>query len=198
MKCEAEVKELLISNAINLISEGGFERATTKELTYYGGSLPSLKMNEVYIYRIFGSKEKVYEAAFIRLATELFNAVRDAIRDSDDFGGDVQDWFYNFFVNAWDFALGNEARCRCYVRYYFSVYFKGYSREVHNKLFGEIVREITPLFKDEANVTAIMQSVFMLFFDIVIRVYNGDIVDNEETRRQVFNGLYGILSLYFK
>lgn len=198
MKCEAEVKELLISNAINLISEGGFERATTKELTYYGGSLPSLKMNEVYIYRIFGSKEKVYEAAFIRLATELFNAVRDAIRDSDDFGGDVQDWFYNFFVNAWDFALGNEARCRCYIRYYFSVYFKGYSREVHNKLFGEIVREITPLFKDEANVTAIMQSVFMLFFDTVIRVYNGDIVDNEETRRQVFNALYGMLSLYFK
>lgn len=43
MKREAEIKELLISNAINLIAEGGFEKATTKELTHYGGHLPDLK-----------------------------------------------------------------------------------------------------------------------------------------------------------
>lgn len=37
MKREAEIKELLISNAIHLIAEGGFEKATTKELTHCGG-----------------------------------------------------------------------------------------------------------------------------------------------------------------
>ena len=72
MKREAEIKELLISNTIRLVSEGGFEKATTKELALCGGHLPDFKMNEVYIYRLFGSKENLYEATFIRLDTELF------------------------------------------------------------------------------------------------------------------------------
>ena len=46
MKREAEVKEQLISNAIHLIAHGGFEKATTKELTHCGGHLPDFKMNE--------------------------------------------------------------------------------------------------------------------------------------------------------
>ena len=40
MRYEAEIKELLIENAIHLIAEGGFEKATTKELTHCGGQLP--------------------------------------------------------------------------------------------------------------------------------------------------------------
>ena len=51
MRYEAEIKELLIENAIHLIAEGGFEKATTKELTHCGGHLPDFKMNEAYIYR---------------------------------------------------------------------------------------------------------------------------------------------------
>ena len=46
MKYEAEIEELLIKNAIHLISEGGFEKATAKELTHCGGNLPNLKMNK--------------------------------------------------------------------------------------------------------------------------------------------------------
>ena len=72
MKNEVVVRELLIANALHLIAEGGFESATTKELTHCGGSLPDFKMNEVYIYRIFGSKEQLYESAFIQLDRELF------------------------------------------------------------------------------------------------------------------------------
>ena len=39
MKHEAEIKELLVKNAIHLIAQGGFESATTKELTHCSGSL---------------------------------------------------------------------------------------------------------------------------------------------------------------
>ena len=79
MKREAEIKELLISNAIHLIAKGGFEAATTKALTTAGGSPDGFKMNEVYIYRFFGSKEKIYEAAFLTLDNELYNAFNTAI-----------------------------------------------------------------------------------------------------------------------
>ena len=52
MKREAEIKELLINNTIRLIAEGGFEKATTKELAHCGDAPADLKMNEVYIYRL--------------------------------------------------------------------------------------------------------------------------------------------------
>ena len=65
MKREAEVKELLISNAIHLIAEGGFEKATTKELTLCGGHLNGFKMNEVYIYRFLGAKRTFMKRLFV-------------------------------------------------------------------------------------------------------------------------------------
>ena len=76
MKCEAEVKELLISNAIHLIAEGGFEKATTKTLMFkehadvvailhsvftalfdfairvYNGELEDSEINRLHIFKV--------------------------------------------------------------------------------------------------------------------------------------------------
>ena len=198
MRYEAEIKELLIENAIHLIAEGGFEKATTKELTHCGGQLPDFKMNEVYIYRFFKSKENLYEAAFVRLDTELFDAFKRGVEIVGGFEDDKKEKLSRFFSLAWRFLLGNEERCRCYVRYYYSIYFKGHSREAHGKLFGRIVSEMTPIFKDEADVEAILHSVFTAMFDFAIRVYNGELEDNEINRPHIFNVLYGMMAIYFK
>ena len=197
MRYEAEIKELLIENAIHLIAEGGFEKATTKELTHSGGQLPDFKMNEVYIYRFFGSKEKLYESAFLQLDRELFYAFKNEIRVSGGFGCDTKRNLYEFFLKAWSFILGNEERCRCYIRYYYSVYFKGSSLESHKKLFEEVIADITPLFKEEADVVAILHSVFTAMFDFAIRVYNGELEDDEINRPHIFNVLYCMMMTYF-
>jgi AcrR family transcriptional regulator len=198
MRREADVKELLISNAIHLIAEGGFEKATTKELTHCGGSLPDFNMNEVYIYRLFGSKEKLYESAFLRLDSELFYLFRNEVRSIGGFEQDTKKRLYAFFLKAWRFILGNEERCRCYVRYYYSIYFKSDSLEAHKKLFEGMVTEMTPIFKNEADVAAILHSVFTAMFDFAIRVYNGELEDNEINRPHIFNILYCMMMTYFK
>ena len=198
MKREAEVKELLISNAIHLIAEGGFENATTKALTHGGGHLTDFKMNEVYIYRFFGSKEQLYESVFLRLDSELFYVFRDGIKVVGDLDGPTKEKFYKFFLMVWHFILGNEERCRCYVRYYYSIYFKGDSRSAHKKLMGSIVEDIAPMFKEEADVFSILHSVFTALFDFAIRVYNGELEDNEITRPHIFNVLYCMMMTYFK
>ena len=123
MKHESDIRSLLISNAIHLISEGGFEKATTKELTYYKGDLPDFKMNEVYIYRLYGSKEALYEAVFASLDMEMYNAIQSGLKKIGSFEKHTKEKFYEFFLLAWQFVLKNEDRCRCYVRYYYSVYF---------------------------------------------------------------------------
>lgn len=198
MRREAEVKALLISNAIHLIAEGGFEKATTKELTRYGGDLPDFKMNEVYIYRYFGSKERLYEAAFLELERELFCALLGGVHSVGGSERNTKEQLYEFFLKAWAFLLKNEERCRCYVRYYFSIYFTGNSLKIHEQHFKEVTSTFIPLFKDEADVSAILHSVFTTALAFAIRVYNGELEDNDVNRPHVFNVLYCMMMTYFK
>ena len=198
MERETEIKELLIRNAIHIIAEGGFEKATTKELTHCSGNLSGFKMNEVYIYRIFGSKENLYEAAFVYLDNELFRAFRNGVLAVGEFDNSIKQKMYQFFLLAWRFILGNEEKCRCYVRYYYSIYFKEHSLEAHNKLFKGVVSEMAPIFNDEADVVSILHSVFTALFDFAIRVYNGELEDSDINRPHIFNVLYCMMVTYFK
>lgn len=198
MKREAEIKELLINNAIHLIATGGFEKATTKELTHSGGSLPDFKMNEVYIYRIFGSKENLFKSAFERLDHELIYAFQEAMRSVGEINTLTKENLFKFFLVAWEFILGNEEHCRCYIRYYYSIYFKDLSLEAHQSLFAKIISEMTPMFKEEADVVSILHSVFTSLLDFGIRVYNGELEDSEINRPHVFNVLYCMMATYFK
>ena len=198
MKHEQEIKELLISNAIHLIAEGGFEKATTKELTHCGGNLPDFKMNETYIYRLFGSKENLYASAFATLDRELYDAFFKAAGAVGGFGQNAKEKIYKFLEMAWRFIIDNEERCRCYIRYYYSIYFRGDSLEAHNRLFSGMIKEMSPMFVEEADVAAIIHSVFVTLFDFAIRVFNGALEDNDINRPHIFNVLFCMMSTYFK
>ena len=150
MKNGDVIREALIENTIRLIGDGGFEKATTKGIVSLGIKDPNIRLNEVYIYRFFGSKEKLYETAFVRLDTELFHAFKHGVAIVGGFDDNRKEKLESFFSMAWQFILGNEERCRCYVRYYYSIYFKGASLEAHRKLFAGMVDEMTPIFKNEA------------------------------------------------
>lgn len=198
MRYEAEIKELLVKNAIHLIAEGGFEKATTKNLTLSGGHLPDLKMNEVYIYRLFGSKESIYTTAFLQLDDELYYAFKRAVQEIGGFDGNTREKLGMLFQMAWRFILKDEDRCRCYVRYYYSVYFMGESLRIHQEHFNRIAREMISLFKEEADVIAILHSVFTTLLNFAIRVYNRELLDTLETREHIFNVLYCMMMTYFK
>ena len=198
MRFEQEIRETLVNNAIRLIAEGGFEKATTKALTYSGEQSPDITMNEVYIYRFFGGKEGLYETAFVKLDTELLLALREAVSTADDIKIDTKNKLYNIFLRSWRFVLRNEANCRCYVRYYYSVYFNGPALKKHNKHFDVIVNAFSPLFIEEADVRSIMHSVLTALLDFAVRVYNGDLEDSDVNTPHVFNVLYCIMASYFK
>ncbi len=198
MKNKETVRSLLIENAIRIIAVGGFESATTKELAHSGGILPDLKMNETYIYRLFESKEGVYAAAFAFLDRELCLAFESGIADIEFFKADLKKSFYTLFMKAWKFILHNQDNCRCYVRYYYSVYFKGASLEYHKRLFKGMIFRLSSFFNEEADVEAILHSVFTTLLNFAIRVFNGELEDSEVNRYHIFNVLYCMMSTYFK
>ena len=76
MKNGDVIREALIENTIRLIGDGGFEKATTKGIVSLGIKDPNIRLNEVYIYRVFGSKDLLYSEAFAVLDNELFAMVR--------------------------------------------------------------------------------------------------------------------------
>lgn len=198
MKYETEVRETLITNTIHLIAEGGFEMATTRAIVHSGEAPKDMKLNEVYIYRLFGGKEKVYEEAFRRLDNQLVSALVNCLGSVGPLESDPKNQLYKVFVRTWRFLLNNEEYCRCYVRYYYSVYFKGDSLLKHRNSFDKIVSTFAPLFKEEADVTSIMHSVLTTLLDFAIRVYNEDLEDNNVNAENIFNVLYCSMQSYFK
>ena len=198
MKYEQEVRDILVRNTIHLIAEGGFEKATTKAITHRSEHLSPVKMNEVYIYRLFGDKEQLYGHVFETLDKELHHAFKKGIEAVGGVENLTKQTLYDFFLMAWNFILGNEEHCRCYIRYYYSIYFKGPSKETHRRVFAGMIAELTSLFKVEADVHAILHSVFTALFDFAIRVYNDDLEDSDINRPHIFNVLYCMMATYFK
>ena len=198
MKNGEVIRKDLLNNTIRLIGEGGFEKATTKAITTLGGNYPGGRVNEVYIYRIFGGKEELYEEAFLLLDRELITMLGGSARAVGGFEENTKEHLYEFFLKAWSFILGNENRCRCYLRYYYSVYYKGRPVQTHRKDFEDFIEGMKPIFVDEADVLSILHGVFTAFFDFGIRVYNGDLEDNDINRPHIFNVLYCMMSSYFK
>lgn len=198
MRFEQEIRKTLIKNTIHLIAKGGFEMATTKAITYSGEQSSHIKMNEVYIYRLFGSKEHLYEIAFSQLDAEFFYAICDAMEAAGDIEVNTKAKLNQIFQKIWRFAIGNEEHCRFYVRYYYSVYLVDSSLESHNKHFEIVVNAFKPLFKEEADVKSIMHSVLTALLDFAVRVYNGDLEDNDINTPHIFNVLYCMMASYFK
>ena len=198
MRHEEQIRDVLIENTIALIAEGGFEMATTKAIVYSGEKLDNVKLNEVHIYRVFGSKENLYSQAFYVVDEELFVEVYRAAKVFADASNSGKENFRKFFNSMWRFLLKNEARCRFYVRFYYSVYFKETAHRNHRENFSNIVALFKDAFKEEADVRSLLHSAFTMMLDFAIRVYNGDILDTQENADHIFNVLYCSLMTYFK
>ena len=196
MRCEGEIRSTLIDNTIHLIAEGGFEKATTRNITRYSPPVEQFTLNEAYIYRLFGSKEGLYASAFLLLDNEMVTALCRQIEKLQFSAGPNRASFEALFRSAWRFLLRNEMKCRCYTRYYYSIYFRETTQRKHRVAFERIVNALTPAFKPEANVTAIMHGVLSMLLDYAIQVYNGDLADTEENANHVFHVLYCVIATY--
>ena len=194
MKNEAKIRQQLIDNATRIIAKGGFEEATTKALVSDG----EMKINEAYIYRLYGSKEGLYEAVFTALDDEVFTAFWRRCEKTGGVLSNTRENLYEIFLYAWKFFLQNEAKCRCYVRFYHSVYFRGTVLANHQKTFSRLISKFYPLFKEEADVYSIMHSAFTTLFNFAIRVYNGELPDNDDNREHIFNVVYCMIQTYLK
>ena len=85
MKNERIYRETFINNTIRLVSEGGFEMATTRAISGDRKEVTGVKLNEAHIYRVFGTKENLFAETFAMLDNELITVIKGGL---SDFNGD--------------------------------------------------------------------------------------------------------------
>ena len=132
MTNEHLVRQALMDNAIRLVADGGFENATTNTITYSGGDVENIKMNVVYIYRLYGSKDRLFDSIFEMIDGEFTYTV----------GNTESDW-RDFMTVVYDFWKNNPLWCKYYTRYYYSHRLTGETLSKHNANMEKLTAKFT-------------------------------------------------------
>ena len=187
-----DLRQALIDGTIHVISKNGLDKATTKAISKATG------INEVYIYRIFESKEKLFEKAFEYLDVQL---VDKALLHVDVMYMNEIDYETRcriYFFAMWRFLIGNKDEIFMYVRYYYSPYFKKNSAEIHKQRFVPLVNKFKDAFKDEAAVWLILNHILNVMLDFALMAHNDEMPKADNYSEHVFRVIYQSIKQYFR
>lgn len=186
-----EIRHRLIDGTIHVIARDGLDKATTKLIG------KETETNEAYIYRCFADKEDMFAKTFEKLDRELIDVLESNVYITQNGEIPLVERCKMLYMVIWKFLLGNEDKCRCYIRYFYSPYFKKYSEEAHKENYKHFTEKISVAFKDGANVWMILNHILNVMLDFAIKVYDGAVPDNDDTAEHVFRLIFASVNQYF-
>ena len=186
------VRDRLIEATIKVIAMEGLDKATTKVIAKEAG------LYETYIYQYFSGKESLLSETFDKLDGELAVSALRATKVFDDPAMDIDRQSVAYFNSVWNFLLSNREKCITYMRYYYSPYFSKYSADAHVARYADLTERFSRNFKDDANTWMLLNHMFGTTMIFALRVINGELEDNEDTRVNVFHIINAAISTYFK
>lgn len=186
------VQEKLIDRAICVIAANGLDKTTTKAIAAGVG------ISEVYIYRHFANKEDLLSKAFEKLDEELVGKLTMHFPVMYTRGLTFEKRCRFLFAEIWNFLLCNREKCLAYIRYYYSPYFASHSAESHRLRFAELVQKFGEGFLEEANPRMLMNYALGTMLSFAIKVFDGDVPNNEDTAEHVFRVIYYAIKPYLK
>ena len=187
-----DLRQALIDGTIHVIAQNGLDKATTKAISNATG------INEVYIYRLFENKEKLFKKAFEYIDNQLLDKCLLHIDVMYMGEMDYEAKCRIYFLAMWRFLVGNKDEILMYVRYYYSPYFKKYSAETHRQRFIPLVNKFKHAFKDEAAVWLILNHILNVMLDFALMVHNDEMPKNDNYTEHVFRVVYRSVEQYFR
>lgn len=185
-----DVRSTLIEQTIKVVADEGFDKATTKAIVGDTG------INEAYIYKYFKDKYDLLTATFSALDEELYSKAMHYVSVMNMPNVDFESRCQLFFTAVWQFLLGNREKCITYVRYYNSPYFRKYSLDEHKSRYLPLVSKFSAAFRAEANTWMILHHILETMLGFAIKVFNGELENNEDTATHVFILVYGTVCSY--
>ena len=187
-----EIRSQLIDGTIRVIARDGLDKASAKQIESETG------INVVYIYRCFRDKEDMFAQVFLGLDHELIDQILTALPVMELPSLSVEKRCRLLFEAIWRFLLGNSEKCLCYIRYYHSRYFQEYSSKAHQAAYRPIVAKFSEMFLEEANVWMLLNHILNVMLDFAVKVFHGDVPNDEDTSEHVFRLIYYSIRPYFK
>ncbi len=187
-----DLRQALIDGTIHVIAQNGLDKTTTKAISNATG------INEVYIYRLFDNKEKLFEKAFEHLDNQLLDKCLLHIDVMYMREIDYEARSRIYFLAMWRFLIGNRDEIFMYVRYYYSPYFKKYSAEMHKQRFIPLVNKFKDAFIDEAAVRLILNHILNVMLDFALLVHNDEMPKEDNYSEHVFRVVYQSIKQYFR
>lgn len=187
-----DLRQALIDGAIHVIAQNGLDKATTKAISNSTG------INEVYIYRLFENKEKLFEKAFEHLDKQLLDKSLLHIDVMYMREMDYETRCRIYFLAMWRFLVGNQDEILMYVHYYYSPYFKKYSVETHKQRYIPLINKFKNAFKGEADVWMILNHILNVMLDFAVMVHNDEMPKEDIYTEHVFRVIYRSIEQYFR
>ncbi len=187
-----EMRLALLESTIRIIAREGLDKTTTRAIA------TEANLNEAYIYRIFDCKEGLFRSVFSYLDNELAEKVLVHLPVMYKETLDFETRWRALFISCWKFILGNKDKCLCFIRYYYSPYFKRYSFEEHSVRYQRIVEGIKYVFREECNVWMLLNHILNTMLDFAVKVFNEDIRDCDDTSEHVFLVIYSSIKPYIQ
>ena len=187
-----DMRLALINAAIQVIARDGLDKATTKSIATEAG------LNEVYIYRNFADKEDLFVKAFNLLDCELLSNLTNNISVMSIDSIDFVDRCRLLFDKLWNFVLQNKEKCLCFTYYFYSPYFAKYSIKTHRETYENFVELFPPSFVEGADVWMLLNHILDVILSFAMRVHNGQLENNEDSRYHVFNVIYQAVRNYLR
>ena len=186
------VREILIERTISVIANEGLDKTTTKAITLDTG------INESYIYRNFVNKEDLLSKVFDTLDREFVDKVMQHVLIMRVPRLGYEQRCRILFGAVWRFILGNREKCLTFIRYYYSPYFMKFSYARHKKRYASLVRELSNVFAEDANVWMILGHILNVMLDFAAKVFMGAVENNDNTTEHVFRMVYCSIQPYLR
>ena len=177
-----EIRQALMTSAIRVVAAQGIQNATTKALA------TESKLNEVYIYRAFKSKDDLLEQTFYALDKELMFLLNQLLKRIDK-TQNVRDAFRSLFDDFWIFTLGDIDKCSFFIQYYYSAYYMTYSDTARKTLYQPFLDSIDPAFTEGVDSWEELNHMYDIVFPKLWRIIRGTLPNTKETKEKVYREL---------
>lgn len=181
------MKQVFIKSVVRVVARDGLGKATTKVIA------TEAKLNEAYIYQCFSNKDELLSEAFYLEDKNFVQYLHEALPVMRTKGISWRDRVYQLWIGSWRYMLEKEDDCYFYLRYYYSAQCRTRAYATHLKFFHELIDSTRPTFKPETNVDMLIHQIFDTMLSFAARVLGGEMENNEETAKWVFEQIYSFV-----
>ena len=161
MALKENYRELLLDAVVRVAARDGLDRTTTKLIA------AEVPCNEVYIYRNFGSKDGLLQAAFNRTDMRFVQTVLKNLDVMDKPGQPLEQRCHALWEPVWRFCLAQPDDTRFYLRYYYSAQFLASAHELHHRNYQQLQARLSRYFVSSHDSWLLMAHIFETILSFV-------------------------------